>query len=91
MKFTATLIAIKCIIGWFFNSEPPGKKYLILKNVHKFLPLPAVKPFAMWLYNSNIKKWSCGTSLVVLWLRLYTPNAEGRGLILGQGTRFHMP
>ena len=30
-------------------------------------------------------------SLVVQWLRLHAPNAEGRGLIPGQGTRFHMP
>ena len=25
--------------------------------------------------------------MVVQWLRLRTPNAEGQGLILGQGTR----
>ena len=32
-----------------------------------------------------------GTSLVVQWLRLQTPNAGGPGLIPGHGTRFHMP
>ena len=32
-----------------------------------------------------------GTSLVVQWLRLCTPNAGGLGLIHGQGTRFHIP
>ena len=32
-----------------------------------------------------------GTSLVVKWLRLSTPNAGGPGLIPGQGTRSHMP
>ena len=31
-----------------------------------------------------------GTSLVVQWLRLCTPNARGPGSILGQGTRSHM-
>ena len=30
-----------------------------------------------------------GTSLVVQWLRLPTPNARGPDLILGQGTRSH--
>ena len=32
-----------------------------------------------------------GTSLVVQWLRLCTPKAEGLGLIPGQGTRSHIP
>ena len=31
-----------------------------------------------------------GTSLVVQWLRLCTPKAEGLGLIPGQGTRSHI-
>ena len=31
-----------------------------------------------------------GTSLVVQWIGLYTPNAGGPGLIPGQGTRSHM-
>ena len=31
-----------------------------------------------------------GTSLVVQWLRLCTPNAGGLGSIPGQGTRSHM-
>ena len=31
-----------------------------------------------------------GTSLVVQWLRLHTPNAGGLGLIPGQGTRSHV-
>ena len=35
-------------------------------------------------------KIKTGTSLVVLWLRLHTPNAGGLGLIPGQGTRPHM-
>ena len=32
-----------------------------------------------------------GTSLVVQWLGIYTPNAGGPGSIPGQGTRSHMP
>ena len=32
-----------------------------------------------------------GTSSVVHWLRLCTPNAGGLSLIPGQGTRFRMP
>ena len=32
-----------------------------------------------------------GTSLVVQWLRLCAPNAEGPGSIPGQGTRAHVP
>ena len=31
----------------------------------------------------------CGISLVVQWLGLQVPNAEGPGLIPGQGTRSH--
>ena len=31
-----------------------------------------------------------GTSLVVQWLRLLTPKAEGWGSIPGRGTRSHM-
>ena len=32
-----------------------------------------------------------GTSLVVQWLRLHTPNTGGLGSIPGQGTRSRMP
>ena len=37
-----------------------------------------------------LKKKENGTSLVVQWLRLCTPSAEGPGSIPRQGTRFHM-
>ena len=33
------------------------------------------------------KKKECWTSLVVQWLRLYAPTAEGMGSIPGQGTK----
>ena len=40
----------------------------------------------------TFKNNESGTSLVVQWLRLYTPNAGGGlGSISGQGTRSHMP
>ena len=38
----------------------------------------------------NSKKVCSGNSLVVQWLRLHTPSAEGPGSILGQGTKSHM-
>ena len=38
-----------------------------------------------------IKKDTRGTSLVVQWLRLHTPNTGGLGSIPGQGTRSHVP
>ena len=38
-----------------------------------------------------IQRRHTGTSLVVQWLSLHTPNAGGRGSIPGQGTRSHIP
>ena len=40
--------------------------------------------------HSQKKKKPTGTSLVVQWLRLHTPNAGVRGLIPGQGTRSYV-
>ena len=39
---------------------------------------------------SFLSKTGKGTSLVVQWLRLHTPNVGGLGSITGQGTRPHM-
>ena len=39
---------------------------------------------------SDLQNKMKGTSMVVQWLRLHTPNAEGPGSIPGQGTRSHM-
>ena len=36
-------------------------------------------------------KQTSGTSLVVQWLRLPTPNAGGLGSVPGRGTRSRMP
>ena len=38
----------------------------------------------------HTKNEQIGTSLVVQWLRLHTPNSGALGLILGQGIRYHM-
>ena len=40
--------------------------------------------------SQSLKMHTLGTSLVVQQLRLCTPDAEGPGLIPGQGTRSHM-
>ena len=45
----------------------------------------------IWRKDCFLKKCFSGTSLVVLWLRLWVPSAGGSGLIPGQGTRSHMP
>ena len=41
--------------------------------------------------KTRIRKRELGTSLVVQWLRLHTPNAGGQGSIPSEGTRSHMP
>ena len=41
----------------------------------------------MW---GGLRILALGTSVVVQWLRLHTPNAGGWGSIPGQGTRLHM-
>ena len=46
---------------------------------------PSDKPNAIL-----VKMSMAGTSLVVQWVRLRTPNAGGLGSIPGQGTRSHM-
>ena len=47
-------------------------------------------PFPCIHCTSHLKHPLPGTSLMIQWLRLHTPNAEGSGLIHGQGTRSHM-
>jgi len=41
------------------------------------------------VWSIKQKKPGIGTSLVVQWLRLHAPSAEGPGAISGQGTRSH--
>ena len=45
----------------------------------------------VWERKLIFKISPVGTSLVVQWLRLCTPNSGGLGSIPGQGTRSHMP
>ena len=47
------------------------------------------KLLKMWS-SSVIEKVHLGTSLVVLWLKLWAPNAGGPGSNSGQGTRCYM-
>ena len=54
--------------------------------------LYAVKPFSyVLIYRMDIRTYSLGTSLLVQWLRIYAPSVGGLGLVLGLGTRSHMP
>ena len=43
-------------------------------------------PHLIWFQEQNLK-WLDGTSLVVHWLRLHAPTAEGTVSIPGQGTK----
>ena len=52
---------------------------------------PSVQEWLNKILWSDIKKYYvAGTSLVVQWIILCTPNAGGPGSIPGQGTRSHM-
>ena len=42
------------------------------------------------IFKDPLEMNTTGTFLVVQWLRLHAPNAEGPGLIPDQGTRSHM-
>ena len=50
---------------------------------------PGIVPLGMYLKKTKtlIQRNICRTSLVVQWLRLYAPNAEGMGPIPGQGSK----
>ena len=58
------------------------------------LSLPLIKPNEVFCERTrgtkSLRGVIEGTSLVVQWLELCAPNAEGLGLIPGQGTRSHM-
>ena len=49
-----------------------------------------MKPKAVLNMNRMQARTKPGTSLLVQWLRLCTPNAGDLGSIPGQGTRSHM-
>ena len=51
----------------------------------------SVGRYAQYCQVSHFQKEVRGTSLVVRWLRLHTPNAEGPHSIPGWGTRSHRP
>ena len=58
----------------------------VLSHIHQTIYLIFVY-FVCVIINF---KTGGGTSLVVQWVRLYTPNAGGLGLIPGQGIRSRM-
>ena len=49
-----------------------------------------LNPFPMFL-RMDIRTYRLGTSLLVQWLRIYASSVGGLGLVLGLGTRSHMP
>ena len=61
-----------------------------LKTLKKSTTLEFFLPTTVTITGSS-SKYYIGTSLLVQWLRLHTPNVEGPGSIPGQGTRSHMP
>ena len=56
-----------------------------IKVMHLIFTMMLLKLRSRWVRN-----FPSGTFLVAQWLRLHIPNAEGPGLIPGQGIRFHM-
>ena len=79
-------------VNWCSHS---GKQYRdFLKKLKIELPGdPAISLLGIHLEKTLIQKDTCtpGTSLVVQWLRLSSPNVGGLGSIPGQGTRSSMP
>ena len=89
-----TKVSETCLRGIFFkqghiNADTAesidihhGVSSIMLKRLHRI--------WGGW--ESGLIRISLGgTSLVVQWLRLHTPNARGSSPIPGQGTRSRMP
>ena len=68
-------VSTSTFLGWC--------EFFCLGNV--FLPLLYVK-CSIWSH----KNCTWGTSLVVQWLRLHTPNAGDPGSVIGHGTKSHV-
>ena len=78
------------------NQEERSKTVHYLRITRYYIPkalkIPPKNLGSMNVVQScKIKNQYTGTSLVVQWLRLHTPDAGGPGWSPGQGTRFHMP
>ena len=70
----------------------PQPAFLLLHRILAGLQWPGHgKHFSNYGGINNSPKIVRGTYPVVQWLTLHTPNAESSGLVLGQGTRSHMP
>ena len=50
-----------------------------------------VNPLRSAEIHTTAKNWGLGISLVVQWLRIHAPDAEGPDSIPGQRTRFRIP
>ena len=80
-----------------WNVAKELKFYLILINIkvndHMWLEATLLNDTDLDDFSQchNFKYHLWGTSLVVQWLRLWTPNAGGAGSIPWQGVRSHMP
>ena len=62
-----------------------------LKKLKIELPYdPAIPLLDIYPEKTISQRDTCGTSLVVQWVRLHAPNAGGPGSIPGWGTRSHM-
>ena len=92
--FTFSL-TIKCT-AWNPHSKDYGQtRYLVgfsfIHSINLFLSDYCVSSSVLGSRNKarniQVKKKSPGTSLVVQWLRFYTPNAGALSLTPGQGTR----
>ena len=71
-----------------------GKQYHPYRDVNAIKHEKFIRCFKFSKYSKKKKKKRrrrLGTSLVVQWLRLCSPNAGSLGSILGQGAGSHMP
>ena len=64
----------------------------VLCSLNSCLPESiTVNPLRSAEIHTTAKNWGLGISLVVQWLRIHAPDAEGPDSIPGQRTRFRMP
>ena len=90
---TPCTLGIKVDLGPLFNFGSPLSWPAVLTASHTLINFISL-PFCLMSGNSfptRTQIMTIRTFLVVQWLRLPAPNAEGPGSIPGQGTRSHKP